>query len=169
MASGNGCSFIFFYIIISILLFQFSSVTQLCLTLCDPSKWWTWPFSWRDFQAKCGRCSLVPPSAYSEMQEERVCSDMSRSWGLSATPEAQKRPGRIWEPSESTALSTFRVWTPKLLPNKCLCFQFVVIWWSSSRNLLDHHSLFLYLFSCLLFVSLTDPHIPLLLYRVWLV
>ena len=100
-----------------------------CLFFCwvesRTCKWWTWPFSWSDFQAKCGRCSLVPPSAYSEMQEERGCSDASRSWGFPAAPKAWKRP------ESSLPESLQRAWLcqnlefelPELGDNKCLSFK----------------------------------------------
>ena len=76
-----------------------------CLFYCwvesRTCKWWTWPFSWSDFQAKCGRCSLAPTSAYSEMQEERGCSDTSRSWGL-------QQPQKPRRGQEAASLRAFR-------------------------------------------------------------
>ena len=96
--------------------------SMFCWVESRTCKWWTWPFSWSDFQAKCGRCSLVPPSAYSEMQEKRGCSDASRSWGLPATPEA----GRGQKGSESLQRARFchhLEFELELWGSKCLAFK----------------------------------------------
>ena len=115
-----------------------------CLFYCwvesRTCNWWTWPFSWSDVQAKCGRCSLVPPSAYSEMQEERGCSDASRSWGLPAAPEAWKRP----ESSLPKTLQRARLCQhlefelPELGGNKCLYFKLHSESESESCSVISH-------------------------------
>lgn len=100
-----------------------------CLFYCwvesRTCKWWTWPFGWSDFQAKCGGASLAfPPSAYSERQEESGCSDTSRSWGCSSPrspEEARKQPP--WEPSEARLCQHLEFELPELGGNKCLSFK----------------------------------------------